>query len=170
MQRLKWLALGAGILVASAAVAAGPETADPGLALATHRLPPLPSRRIDAELAYLRTALRITDTQTQRWNVLADVLRAIAKHRDAKALAMRAEIEGQAQHPLNPIAMLEQRQRGLTEESNDVGALIMAAKPLYASLDADQRKAADSLLPPAGGPPPMEPPMGPAPMWRPFPD
>lgn len=170
MRRLKWLALSTGVMIGSTAIAADPEIARPALEPAAHHpLPPLPSQRIEAELAYLRTALKITDAQTQQWNALAEVLRGIAKHKDAKVQAMRAEIDGQVERPQDPIAMLERRQQRLAEESSDIGALLAVAKPLYASLGADQRKAADGLLPPIGGPLPMgPPPFGPPPIGRPF--
>jgi hypothetical protein len=118
----------------------------------------MPSDRIEAEIAYLKTALKITPEQAGQWNALADVLRSMAKHRDAKILDMRAHLEGR---PPDPISALERRQLGLAEEARDVSDLIAAAKPLYANLNDDQKKASVELLgppPDLGLPPP--PPIG----------
>jgi hypothetical protein len=134
--------------------------------------PPLPSERVEAELAYLKTALKITPEQTGEWNEVADVLRQMARHRDARVLAMRAALDNGAA-AAGPITALERRQAGLTEESHDLAELIAAAKPLYARLSADQKKAAEWFLAPPrdgfflerrrlpdlGRLPPLEPPL-----------
>ena len=163
-----------GILLGSPLFAAGADPAFPGPGPAAERpLPPLPSERIDAELAYLKTALKVTVAQAPQWNALAAALRDMAKQRDDKVLAMRAEMVARSHPPADPIAQLERRQHDLAEEADALGKLLAAAKPLYASLDADQRRTADTLLLPIGlpHPPGMPGPMGPMPpLEHPFPD
>src|SRR5690349_21193086 len=51
--------------------------------------PPLPGAMIEAHLAFLKTALKVTDAQTAAWNAVADVLREQVKRRDAEIAARR---------------------------------------------------------------------------------
>ena len=166
MQRLKWMTLGTGLLLASAASAVPPG----GPALQ----PPLPSARIEADLAYLKTALEITPAQVAGWTAVADVLRDTAKHRDARIQAMRAALEKSGTAPIDPIALIEHRQQDLAEESRDLGKLLTAIRPLYASLSDSQKKAAEELVPPLAGPPPgrgpLHAPGGRSPFAPPMPD
>src|SRR4051812_27696723 len=41
-----------------------------------------PSERVEAQLAYIKTALKITDAQQTQWNAFADTLRKQAAARD----------------------------------------------------------------------------------------
>src|SRR5205814_577916 len=50
----------------------------------------LPSERIEARLAYVKTALKITPAQEPRWNTLAAVLRTQARAMDSEITARRA--------------------------------------------------------------------------------
>src|SRR5690242_11013570 len=50
----------------------------------------LPSEMIEPRLAFLKTALKITDAQAKQWSAFADVMRKQAKDRDARITAMRA--------------------------------------------------------------------------------
>ena len=111
---------------------------------------PLPGERIDADLAYLKTALKLTDGQLRAWEPVADVLRAQAKERDAEIAARRSAMEKAAGAPPvgDLIAHLEDRQRKLAAEAEDLAKLETAVKPLYALLSPEQKKTADELLPP----------------------
>src|SRR5215831_17005918 len=62
---------------------------------AAQRQRPLPGERIDARLAYLKTALKITPAQEPQWNALADVLRRQARDRDADIQQRRAARQNQ---------------------------------------------------------------------------
>jgi len=42
----------------------------------------MPSERVEARLAYIRTALKITDAQQPRWSAFADTLRKQASAMD----------------------------------------------------------------------------------------
>lgn len=150
MKHGKWIALCAVFLAGSAVVAAAnPDSLRPFADLPGGP-PPLPSEKIDAELAYMATALKITPEQTAQWNKVAGVLRETARHRDARIVTLQASLDEAAARPADPIAALERRQSGLAEESRDLADLIAVAKPLYAMLSADQRKAAGWLLAPPG--------------------
>ena len=52
----------------------------------------LPGERVDARLAYVKTALKITDAQQPQWNAFADVLRKQAHERDQQIQAWRARM------------------------------------------------------------------------------
>lgn len=144
---------------------ADPDGAPPGRPKAEHAVaardlpaPPLPGTMIEAHLAFLKTALKVTDAQTQAWNAVADVLREQAKRRDEEILARRKAREAAAQPPDLP-AVLQDRQRMAVEESDDLSKLLIALKPFYGMLSAEQKETADHLFPPGhpgmghGGPP-----------------
>jgi protein CpxP len=112
----------------------------------------LPSQRAEARLAYIKTALGITQQQTAQWNAFADVVRKQAKARDAKVEEMRAKWEqhkdGQdanAPHP-DLIAHMEMREKMLTAATANMSEYIAALKPLYASLSESQKEIAPQVL------------------------
>ncbi len=110
---------------------------------------PLPSERIDARLAYLKTALKITPQQEPQWNALAEVLRQQARARDADVQQMRARRDTAAQNPQqqpSAIDRLEQRQQRLAKASAQLDDVVKAARPLYAAFSPDQKRVADDLL------------------------
>jgi hypothetical protein len=76
------LIAGALFLSAAACAQALPPPAAPAADLTLPPVPPLPGERIDAELAYTKTALKLTDGQMPAWERVADVLRAQATRRD----------------------------------------------------------------------------------------
>src|SRR5258705_197158 len=51
----------------------------------------LPSERVEARLAYIKTALKITDAQQPQWNTFADALRKQAAEGDKRIQAWRAQ-------------------------------------------------------------------------------
>jgi hypothetical protein len=106
----------------------------------------LPSERIEARLAYMKTALKITPTQEPQWNALADVLRAQAKAMDNRITARRAATPSGTRAPSTAIQRLERRQQMMSDAAAHTGELLAAAKPLYVSLSDDQQKIADDLL------------------------
>ena len=52
-----------------------------------------PSERIEARLAYIRTALKITDAQQAQWNAFAETLRNQARSADQRMQEFRAQRE-----------------------------------------------------------------------------
>ena len=120
--------------------------------------PPLPGAMIEAHLAFLKTALKITDAQTAAWNAVADVLREQAKRHDAEMIERRKAREAATEPPDLP-TILQDRQRMAVEESDDLSKLLTALKPFYGMLSAEQKETADHLFPTGhpgmghGGPP-----------------
>jgi protein CpxP len=120
--------------------------------------PPLPGAMVEAHLAFLKTALKVTDSQAAAWNAVADVLREQAKQHDAEMAARRKAREDATEPPDLP-TILQDRQHMAVEEADDLSKLLVALKPFYGQLSADQKETADHLFPPGhpgmghGGPP-----------------
>ena len=113
----------------------------------------LPSERVEARLAAVKSALKITDAQHTVWENFAGVLRNQARARDARFQEFRAKREaaraqgGQVQRPsLSAIERLELRQQRLAERQARLNEVITAAKPLYAALSPEQQQVADGML------------------------
>ena len=160
----------AGSVVAAAGGAEGPPSPLDGPAppppWARHEQErPLPGARIEAELAYIKTALKLTDRQMPAWQPVADTLRARALRMDAEIGARMAahdrpsKGEGGA---IDVMADLEEQQRALSTEADELAKLLAVVKPFYAVLTAEQRQDADEVLP--LGPPRMWPQMPGLPM------
>jgi hypothetical protein len=121
-------------------------------------MPPLPGERIEAELAYLKTALKLSQAQTAGWERVADVLRAQARRRDDEIRARRAAYEKNRKNTINAVDSslidgLEYIQREKSAESDDLVKLLAVLKPFYAMLTNQQRAIADqTICPGPGGP------------------
>ena len=122
------------------------------------------SERVEARLAYARTALKITDAQQPHWDTLANVMRKHASARDQRMQQMRAKWEAtrgsqapraegavrdgqRMQRPqVSAIERLERTQQRMTERSARLNEVIAAAKPLYAAFSPEQKQIADAML------------------------
>ena len=128
-------------------VAAAP--AESGQRGAEQRRFRLPSERVEARIAYLRTALKITDTQSTQFEGFANVLRKHSRDMDQRIQKHRAQFQ-QGQRPQRPqfsaIERLERTQQRMSERSARLGEVINAAKPLYASFSPEQKQIADEML------------------------
>ncbi|MGE5524700.1 MAG: Spy/CpxP family protein refolding chaperone [Rhodospirillaceae bacterium] len=103
--------------------------------------------RVEARLAYIRTALKITDAQQPQWDAFASVLRKQAQQMDEFRRSRFAQGAQPAQRkPLTAIDRLERRQKMMIFASERLNEVITAAKPLYAALSPEQQKVADELL------------------------
>jgi hypothetical protein len=108
-----------------------------------------PTQRTEARLAYIRTALTITDAQRPQWDAFADVLRNQAKQREDFVAKRRAEHAQGAQKEkprFSAIDRLERREKMMQFASKRLDEVITAAKPLYAALTPEQQQIADSLI------------------------
>ncbi len=107
----------------------------------------LPSERVEARLAHVKTALRITVPQEVLWNAFADTLRRQAAERDQWVLAMRERIaQGQQMQKPDAITRIERQQQRLVAAHARLGERLAVQKPLYEALSAEQRAVADELL------------------------
>lgn len=105
-----------------------------------------PSERIEARLAYLKTALKITDAQLPQWEAFANTLRKHARAMDERIEARRSQMQAQRETRPTAIERLERRQERLATASARLHETLAAAKPLYAALTQEQQKIADELL------------------------
>lgn len=108
--------------------------------------PPRPSMAdlTEAHLAYLKTALKITDAQSKQWDAYANVVRKEAKEREAAMKDMRANRE-RGTHP-SLLDRVERQQKMATAMAASAGERLAALRPLYASLSTEQKQTADFVL------------------------
>lgn len=113
------------------------------------------SDRVEARIAYIRTALKITDAQQGQFDNFANVLRKHARDMDQRMQQRRAQGPQQGARPnfrnVSAIERLERTQQRLAQRSARLNEVIGAAKPLYASFSPEQKQAADELLARRGG-------------------
>lgn len=111
----------------------------------------LPGERVEARLAYLKTALKITDAQQPQWDAFANVVRKHAREADERIKARQARMaqRTEGQRP-TAIERLERRQERLATASARLNELLAVEKPLYAALSPEQQQIADKALAPRG--------------------
>jgi len=107
----------------------------------------LPGERVEARLAYLKTALKITDAQQTQWNAFADVMRNHAKNADEHIKAWKEKM-AQRTERTRPTAIerLERRQEFLAAAATRTSELLAVEKPLYSALSPEQKQIADKVL------------------------
>lgn len=108
----------------------------------------MPSERVEARLAYIRTALKITDGQRPQWDAFAGVLRKQASSMDERMQARRAQMEKGAAERKRPTAVErhERQRQFMTVATQRLDELLAVEKPLYAALSPDQQRVADEVL------------------------
>ncbi len=110
-----------------------------------------PSERVEARLAYVKTALKITDAQAPQWNAYANVVRKQAQQADQRMQERRARMaQGAERKQPTAIERLERRQQFLTIAATRAGERLVVQKPLYAALSAEQQRVADEVFAPRG--------------------
>jgi hypothetical protein len=115
----------------------------------------MPSERVEARLAYIRTALKITAAQQPQFDAYADVRRKQAAAMDKRFQERRAQMEKvRAQADKAPTARTRptaverhERQRDrMVHTTQRLNELLAVEKPLYAALSPDQQRVADEVL------------------------
>jgi len=105
--------------------------------------------RVEAKLAYLKTALKITDAQTPQWNAYADFRRNQAREMEERMKSRRARAgEKRGHREFTAIERIEFMQSRLAESLHRLNQLLEVEKPLYESLSPEQKKVADEVLAP----------------------
>ncbi|MEA1672025.1 Spy/CpxP family protein refolding chaperone [Nitrospirillum sp. BR 11163] len=94
----------------------------------------------EGRLAFLKTELHITEAQGKVWSAFADAVRAAAKG----ARAMHGGVMGTATATWPE--RLAQHEKMLSAHLDALKSIRAAAEPLYAALDAEQKKTADDLM------------------------
>ncbi len=131
----------------------GPAAHAPSASRPAHRLMERPywgpAQRVEARLAYQKTALKITDAQQPQWDAYANFARKRAQEMEQRFKSRHSEKrwhEGHHRH--NAIERLERKQSFLADAVTRINALLAVEKPLYAALSPEQRKIADLVLNP----------------------
>ena len=111
----------------------------------------MPSERMEARLAHIRTTLNITDAQQAQWENFSNVLRQHARDMDQRIqqrMAQREQAGGQRpERPqVSAIDRLERQQQRLAQRSARLNEVVAAAKPLYVALSPEQQQIADKML------------------------
>jgi hypothetical protein len=121
--------------------------------------------RIDGRLAFLKTELKITDAQQTQWTRFADAMRTNAKSMNER---MKSIWSGE-EKAKTLTERLDLHEQMMTARLEEVRQLKSAFADLYAVLDDQQKKEADTLALPMmgmGGGMGGGGPMGPGMMWR----
>ena len=106
-----------------------------------------PSERVEARLAYLQTALKITDAQKPQWDAFANTLRKQAGERDQQMQERHARMaQGGEQRKPTAIERLEFRQKHFAAAAASMNEQLAVQRPLYAALSAEQKQVADEVL------------------------
>ena len=107
----------------------------------------LPSQREEARLAYIQTALKITDAQKPQWENFASTMRKQAHEADKRVQERRTRMADRAnQKQTGAIERLERRQQMMAAGAQRLNELIAAGKPLYTVFTPEQKQIADGLL------------------------
>ncbi|MES2562147.1 MAG: Spy/CpxP family protein refolding chaperone [Pseudomonadota bacterium] len=110
-----------------------------------------PSERVEARLAYARTALKITAAQQPQWESFATVLRKHAAAMDKRFEQRRTQAGANVgarpdARQMSAIERMERRQQRMAERAAQLTEVIAAAKPLYAGFTPEQKQIADTML------------------------
>ncbi len=107
----------------------------------------LPSERVEARLAYVKTALKITAAQQAQWDAYAGVVRKQAKEADARMQERRTKMAANTERKRpTAIERLERQQAFMATASTRIGERLIVQKPLYAALSPEQQQIADKVL------------------------
>ena len=139
----------AALLTAGSVYAAPPEgaRARPGEQRLEQGAFARPTERVEARLAYIKTALKISDAQQAQWSAYAEEIRKMAQQREQRFEARRsAESAPGTRRRGNAIERLERAQSFHAEAVTRINQLLAVQKPLYAALSPEQRQVADVVL------------------------
>ena len=111
------------------------------------------SERVEARLAYIRTALKITAAQQSQWDAYANVRRKQAAATEKSFQERRAQMAQRHADGKRPTAV-ERHEFARTRMAAGVqrlDELLTVEKPLYAALTPEQQRVADEVLTERGG-------------------
>lgn len=99
-------------------------------------------RHTEGRIAFLKAELKITDAQLAAWNALADAMRADT----AETEQLHQAAHDARGKPMTAVDRLDLHERMLQNAAAHIAKIDAAFKPLYASLSAEQKQAADDLF------------------------
>jgi hypothetical protein len=102
--------------------------------------------RLDRRLDYLHAQLRITAGQERAWDNFADAVRDEAPDRTDGFRRRMGTRGAERDRDMSVVQRLERRGQMLDRQRDRLDHLVVTLRPLYASLTADQKRAADREL------------------------
>ena len=107
-----------------------------------------PSERVEAQLAYIRTALKITPAQQSAFDAYASVKRKHAADMDKRFEARRASMAQRGADAKRPtfIERRERQRERLVTATQRFDELLAVEKPLFAALSPEQQRVAGEVL------------------------
>lgn len=103
---------------------------------------------IEGRIAFLRTELKVTDTQQPLWEAVADALRAHARRAKDMMAGMPGTMMSGGSAPAPLPQRIELYEGLLSSRLEGLRQLKAALEPFYAMLDDTQKATADKLLMP----------------------
>lgn len=103
---------------------------------------------VEGRIAFLRTELKITDTQTSAWNAFADALRANAKSLSEVRESLMPQM---GMTPQSLVDRMGLQEKWLAARLEGTRAIKSALTNLVSTFSDEQKKAADELLAPHMG-------------------
>ena len=110
-------------------------------------------QHILGRIAFLETELKITAAQKKLWDAFADALRANSRTMADMMSAMQGEMMAKTEVKQTLLQRVESHEGMLASRLEALRQLNATLKPLFATLDLNQKQMADELL--------MQGPMGP---------
>jgi hypothetical protein len=101
----------------------------------------MPFEHVEGRIAFLKAELKITDAQAPQWNAFAETLRSNAKAHQTVHEQMTKDAM-----PSSWPERLAFQQKMLSARLDSLKDMEAAVKPLYATLNDEQRKLADQLM------------------------
>jgi hypothetical protein len=95
--------------------------------------------RVDAHIARMRADLHLTPEQENNWSGFESAMRDIGKSRADREIALRAD-RAQQKGPVDIIEQMRRNADFMTARAAEQKKLADAAQPLFASLNAQQKR------------------------------
>jgi hypothetical protein len=112
----------------------------------------LPTVRVEARLAYIKTALKISEAQMPQWEAFANMLRTQATEREKRMTEWQARMNNEAgdhgRRQLSVIERMEREQQFHAAGIRKLNEQLTVERPLYAVLTREQKQIADEVLAP----------------------
>lgn len=119
-----------------------------GVGMGMTMAPMMAPEHIEGRLAFLKTELKITESQEDIWKAFAATLRESATMATQKKMAMPGTPAAPMPAKMSLLQRLDQREQMLTQQLEGLRKLQIAVKPFYNALSEDQKHSADVLIMP----------------------
>jgi len=131
------------LLLSNSALVHAQEAPDVGTAQGYEKLSQADMKALtDARIAIVKAALQLKPDQEKYWPAIEEAVRARAEARQQRMAALNEAVN---QKDRDPFKLLGMRADALAEKGAALKKLADAWQPLYASLDADQKRRLGSV-------------------------